>query len=124
MNKDSVEHFMLFISGLIIGSILSFSVLYFFFYLPQSITQGHEGIEGRITKSITIKKLFTENEVDAMGGPFSGYAVVSTEGIGYWTSSDVIFLGFEVDKTYCVNVSPNLPQGPIINQNFGEGECK
>ncbi len=78
-----------------------------------------------VTKSITVEKLLTSNDLDAMGrSVFSGFVVVTTEGIGYWTGSDAMFAAFEIGKTYCVSMQPNLPQGPIINQNFGIGECK
>jgi len=94
----------------------------FLFYNPSIVQQDHT--YDQVTKSITVEQLFTPNEIDSMGGTFSGFVVVSTESIAYWTSSDAIFVGFQVGKTYCVKAQPNLPQGPIINQNLGLGECK
>jgi hypothetical protein len=75
----------------------------------------------QVTRSIVISAKYSDDEIDSY---LSGDVVTSTEGIGYWVRNSPSFAVFQVGETYCVRISPNLPQGPTIQQNYGLGECK
>ena len=118
---ENENYSILFILGVVIGVILT-GLLITPIAKQFHVTIPPPTYETR-TATMTVRKLYTQKDVDALGGPFSGYVIASTDGIGYWTSSDAIFLGFQDGKTYCIEYK-DPPQGPIITRNFGLGECE
>jgi hypothetical protein len=99
----------LFCIGAIIGSMVAR-------YIPE------ENNKPEITKSITVQRLLSANEVREFKGNYSGFVVISDDNISYWVS-DIVFFALEKGNTYCLELNPTPPQGPFISKIYGIGEC-